>query len=178
MNERQQRLQARLLPEIAEFRASQQTLQLATLTAQGQPSVSYSPFIYQPDGYYILISDLAQHGENLKHNKQVCAMLIQDESEAKSPYARKRLSFDSEAVLVDRESEKYQLVIQALYDRFGDIIHNLSSLGDFHLYQLVPNQGRYVKGFGQAFDLSGHEMLDIVHVTKGHLNTWQSPQQD
>ncbi len=49
---KQERLQNRLGPEIKEFREACQTLQLATVDANGKPNVSYAPFALLDDGYY------------------------------------------------------------------------------------------------------------------------------
>jgi len=168
MIDKQQRLQNRLIPEIEAFRETAQSLQLATLS-DTQPHVSYSPFAYTEAGYFILISDIAQHGQNLKESNSVAAMMIDDESTSKSIHARRRLSFESKAQLIDKCSALGEQAIAALHTRFGDIITQLSALGDFNLYQLVPIKGRYVKGFGKAFDLSGADLLNITHLTKGHL---------
>lgn len=167
MIDKQQRLQDRLIPEIQDFRNQCQTLQLATLDGQ-LPCASYAPFAHTEAGYFILISDIAQHGQNLKTATAVSAMLIQDEASAKSLFARKRLSFNSNAQCIDKNSELGQQGIEALRERFGDMITQLSQLNDFNLYQLQPLQGRYVKGFGQAFDLMGEELNEIKHLTGGH----------
>ena len=53
--------------------------------------------------------------------------------------------------------------------RLGEMIENLSQLGDFRLYRLNPVIGRYVKGFGQAFDVTGEDLLSIVHLNEGHV---------
>lgn len=168
MMEKQQRLQGRLGPEISEFRQQCKTLQLATLS-NNIPHTSYTPFAHNDKGYYILVSDIAQHGKNLKAAKAVSIMMIEDESVAKSIYARRRLSFDTQARLVDKKSVEGGNAIVALRQRFGEIIDNLSQLGDFCLYQLIPEKGRYVKGFGQAFDITGNDQVDFVHLTSGHI---------
>lgn len=166
---KQERLQSRLGPEVQEFRDSRLTLQLATLNPYGKPQVSYTPFAFTQQGYYILISDIAEHGKNIKVNKGVSIMMVEDESEAKNVYARKRLTFDTVASLVDKTSTEGQQGIAALRDRFGEMADNLSKLGDFNLYRLTPNSGRYVKGFGQAFNVSGSDLVSFVHLTEGHI---------
>ncbi|MCK6264195.1 heme utilization protein HutZ [Vibrio sp. ZSDE26] len=168
MIDKQQRLQDRLGPEIQEFRDSCQTLQLATLN-EGIPHVSYAPFAHTSQGYFILISDIAQHGQNLKQSTSVSLMMIEDESQAKSIYARRRLSFDSQAACIDKQSEMGIEAIAALRSRFGEIIDNLSTLDDFNLYQLMPEKGRYVKGFGKAFNVSGNDLLSFLHLNEGHV---------
>lgn len=166
---RRERLQNRLEPEVQEFRDSRQTLQLATIGENGIPNATYAPFAFDRQGYYILVSDIAAHGKNLKTNRNVSILLVEDESEAKQIYARKRLTFDTQAELVEKHSEQWQQGVGALKQRFGEIIDNLSQLGDFNLYRLNPKSGRYVKGFGQAFEISGNDLLDFVHLTEGHV---------
>lgn len=166
---RRERLQNRLEPEVQAFRDSRKTLQLATISAEGIPNATYAPFAFDSQAYYILVSDIAAHGRNLKINRNVSILMIEDESECKQIYARKRLTFDTRAELVERNTEAWQQGVNALQTRFGDIIENLSKLGDFNLYRLVPESGRYVKGFGQAFEISGNDLLDFVHLTEGHV---------
>lgn len=168
MDDKQQRIQNRIGPEIQAFRDQCQTLQLATLN-NGIPHVSYAPFAHTEQGYYILVSDIAQHGQNLKTAKSVSIMMIEDEASAKVIYARRRLSFDTTATLIDKTSATGQQALVALTERFGEIIDNLSQLGDFNLYQLTPEQGRYVKGFGKAFNVSGDDLLSLIHLNEGHL---------
>nr|WP_086938056.1 heme utilization protein HutZ [Thaumasiovibrio occultus] len=169
MDVKQERLQSRLVPEMQEFRDKCQTLQLATIGKDGLPTASYAPFAFTEAGFFILISDIATHGQNLIHNKALSIMMIEDESSAKHIYARRRLSFETAATQVERDSARWVEGVEALQARFGEIIDNLSNLGDFRLYLLEPEKGRYVKGFGQAFDVSGFDMVDIIHLNEGHV---------
>ncbi|MCC4798639.1 heme utilization protein HutZ [Enterovibrio norvegicus] len=169
MIDKAERLQNRLGPEIQEFRDARKTLQLGTVDKDGKPHTSYAPFAFSEQGYYILVSDLATHGQNLKHSKAVSIMMIEDENEARSIFARRRLSFDTNAELIERESALWQQGIDVMQTRLGEMIDNLSQLGDFRLYRLNPEIGRYVKGFGQAFDVTGEDLLSIVHLNEGHV---------
>ncbi|KOO12305.1 HugZ protein, partial [Vibrio xuii] len=90
---RRERLQNRLEPEVQAFRDSRKTLQLATISAEGIPNATYAPFAFDSQAYYILVSDIAAHGRNLKTNRNVSILMIEDESECKQIYARKRLTF-------------------------------------------------------------------------------------
>lgn len=143
---------------------------MATVNAEGLPHVSYAPFAFDNAGYYILISDIATHGQNLKSNKNVSIMMVEDEGTAKNIHARKRLTFDTTAEYVEKDSDQGVAAIQAMGDRFGEIAHNLAKLGDFNLYRLTPSNGRYVKGFGQAFNVSGNDLVDFLHLDEGHVN--------
>ncbi|CAM4342043.1 heme utilization protein HutZ [Vibrio agarivorans] len=166
---KQERLQSRLVPEMQEFRDTCQTLQLATIDKEQRPTASYVPFAFTEAGFFILISDIAAHGQNLKANNNLSIMLIEDEAKAKHIFARRRLSFEAQAKQVERDTEMWAQGVDALQIKFGEIIENLSNLGDFRLYQIQPEKGRYVKGFGQAFDVNGFDMVDVVHLTEGHV---------
>lgn len=165
---KQQRLEGRLAPEIQEFRQQRMTLQLATVDTQGRPNVSYAPFVQNQQGFFILISHIARHARNLAVNPQVSIMLIEDESTAKQLFARKRLTFDAQASMIERQSALWQQVIEQMQQRFGDIIDNLSQLEDFSLFCLKPEHGLFVKGFGQAYQVSGDDLVDFVHLKEGH----------
>lgn len=165
---KQERLQGRLGPEIKEFRQERRTLQLATVDEEGCPNVSYAPFVQNQEGYFVLISDIARHARNLKANPQVSLMMIEDEESSKQLYARKRLTFDAQASVVERETELWTQVIGQMQERFGEIIDGLSQLQDFSLFNLKAENGLFVKGFGQAYQVSGDDLVDFVHLQEGH----------
>ncbi|WP_049537870.1 heme utilization protein HutZ [Vibrio harveyi] len=165
---KQERLQGRLGPEIKEFRQERRTIQLATVDAQGRPNVSYAPYVQNQEGYFVLISQIARHARNLLENPNVSLMMIEDEDSSKQLFARKRLTFDAVATVVERDSEMWQQVIGQMKDRFGEIIDGLSQLEDFVLFNLKAEQGLFVKGFGQAYQVSGDDLVDFVHLQEGH----------
>ncbi|MCR9924079.1 heme utilization protein HutZ [Vibrio alginolyticus] len=165
---KQERLQGRLGPEIKEFRQERRTLQLATVDAEGRPNVSYAPYIQNQEGYFVLISKIARHARNLLENPNVSLMMIEDEESSKQLFARKRLTFDAVANVVERDTEMWQQVVGQMKERFGEIIDGLSQLEDFVLFNLKPESGLFVKGFGQAYQVSGDDLVDFVHLQEGH----------
>lgn len=174
--EQEIRLREKLLPEIEAFKQQRKTLQLATIDASGQPNASYAPFALADDGFYILVSDLARHGHNLKASANVSVMLLEDETEAKTVFARKRLTFDVIAEAVPRGSTAFAKGVAVLSARFGEMSDNLAALTDFNLYKLAPQKGLYVKGFGQAFSLTGAELLDVDWKRDGHHGAAKVPE--
>ncbi|HAS6038684.1 TPA: heme utilization protein HutZ [Vibrio vulnificus] len=165
---KQERLQGRLEPEIKEFRQERQTLQLATVDADGRPNVSYAPFVQNQEGYFVLISKIARHARNLLENPQVSLMMIEDEEGAKQLFARKRLTFDAVASVIERDTQLWHQVITQMEERFGEIVSGLSQLEDFVLFNLKAERGLFVKGFGQAYQVSGNDLVDFVHLQEGH----------
>lgn len=165
---KQERLQGRLEPEIKAFRQHKKTIQLATVDENGRPNVSYAPFVQNQAGYFVLISQIARHARNLLVNPNVSLMMIEDEVDSKQLFARKRLTFDATATVVERNSEQWKQVIAQMEQRFGEIIDGLSQLEDFVLFKLKVEEGLFVKGFGQAYQVSGDDLVDFVHLQEGH----------
>jgi hypothetical protein len=95
-------------------------------------------------------------------------MMIEDEATSKTIYARKRLTFEANVVIVERETARWQEAVVGLKDRFGEIVDGLSGLEDFKMFRLEPTQGLFVKGFGKAFQVSSDDLVDFVHLTEGH----------
>lgn len=107
MSNRQEVLQNRLGPEIQEFKAKMKTLVLATVDKEGTPNVSYAPFVINNGEYQVLISTIARHARNLQEVPKVSLMLLEDESQSREIFARRRLTFDATARIVERHSEEW-----------------------------------------------------------------------
>jgi putative heme iron utilization protein len=83
-------------------------------------------------------------------------MFLADERESVNPFARKRVSYQCVATEVLREEEGASQILDAMTDKFGPTIVMLRQLPDFRLIELYPQEGLFVRGFGQAFPLASH----------------------
>jgi heme iron utilization protein len=138
-----------------ELLASQQTLLLSTASITGIPDISYAPFVRDEAGsFYVFISELAAHTDNLLTNPQVSVMFVRPESESNNLFARERAIFDCSVKEIERNDDCYSTQLKALQTKFGEIVGVLRSLSDFHLFALSPISGRYVAGFGQAYTIN------------------------
>lgn len=145
------------------------TAQLATVSPDGWPESSYAPFVRLDGVWYVYLSELAQHTRNLLENPRLSLMLIEAEDAAAHVFARKRTSLRMAVSEVPRETNEWLQVMDAFDSRFGDIMQVLRGLTDFHLFALRPQQGVFVRGFAQAFELGGGDMLVVRHVRdRGH----------
>ncbi|UEA15916.1 heme utilization protein HutZ [Pasteurella canis] len=167
---RQEVLQNRLGPEIQELKAQCKTIMLATVGEDGNPNVSYAPFAITNGEYQVFISTIARHARNLQEVPKVSLMLIEDESKSRQIFARRRLSFDAIVRIIERETDEWKESIAALKTRQGNLIDELSKMKDFHLFSFKPTQGLFVKGFGQAFQVSNDDLVSFVHLDEGHLD--------
>lgn len=141
-----------------------QSLILATLNANGSPLVSYSPFVVDDHKqFFIFTSGLAAHTANLRQNRTVSLMLIEDESAARQIFARQRLTFQCRVEPIARAAPEW-VAAQAMYQaRFGKMADLITGLPDFELFRLTPHAGQLVTGFGQAYDLTGDALDTLSH---------------
>lgn len=156
-----------------DFFQSRSTLMLSTVNSQGTLETSVAPFVTDNEGHlYLFVSELARHTQNIlewitvneaaslnpdsvKRPGLVSCLLVADEIETKQLFARERLTMQLELTEVLRASSRFEWVMTRFESKFGEIITLLKSLPDFHLIQLTPVTGGYVKGFGQAFTFKG-----------------------
>ncbi|HHW7567715.1 TPA: heme utilization protein HutZ [Mannheimia haemolytica] len=165
---RQEVLQNRLGPEIEELKQQIKTIMLATIDKDGVPNVSYAPFVINNGEYQVLITTIARHARNLQEVPKVSLMLIDDESKSREIFARRRLTFDATARMIDRNDEEWHASIAALKTRHGELVDDLSKMLDFKLFSFKPTEGLFVKGFGKAFEVSADDLINIVHLDQGH----------
>jgi len=152
---------ASILEEAEELISQFKTVQLATVNDQGNPEASYTPYIRDARRYYIFISGLASHTNNILAHPVLSLFFIQSEYEARNLFARRRLTLECTATSIPRDSEQWNPLLDKFRDTHGATVDVLRSLSDFQLFELKPTKGNYVKGFGQAFILEGEDLKEV-----------------
>ncbi len=144
---------------------SQQTLLLSTVSVQGQPESSYAPYVRDQQGnFYIFVSELAAHTKNMLNHQVASIMFIRSEHENPNLFARERVIFNCSVEEIEQENEYYAQQLSEMKEKFGGTVDLLASLSDFHLLALTPLNGRYIAGFGQAFNINiKHNVLEFKH---------------
>lgn len=137
---------------------------LATLEGDRTPSASYAPLVWLDGQSYLFLSDLAGHTRNLKSCPSLGLMLIEGEDASANAFARRRITLQGEARMVEREDPSFAPALAEFHRRFGQVMAVLESLPDFHLFRLQLQRGRYIRGFGQAFELSGEGLTQLAHI--------------
>lgn len=150
--------------EFQELLESLKTLQLATLDSDGQPQASYAPYVRFEQKYYLYLSELAKHTANLIANGSVGLLLIESEENCRNLFARRRIILQGEARTIGRDSPLFTQVIAEFKRQFGGIINVIEPLQDFHLFQVKAVSGRFVRGFAEAFEMSGPGLDVIEHI--------------
>lgn len=134
------------------FRDSFSSLQLATCSAEGIPHASYSPYIlYADDSFGIMTSRLARHTQHLLRESACSVLFIENEKDASSPFARRRLALRCSVKHHTRDSDQFLALAENLQNRFGAIAQQIAQLPDFEAFQLSPCDAEFVEGFGRAW---------------------------
>ena len=153
--------------EYEQFPQEFSSIIISTVNKDGIPNSSYSPFIMDQNyNIYIYVSGLATHTQNLQVNPLASVLFIDDESKTKEVFARKRLSFDCRVILIEKESEEWQKIVDQFHDKFGEIIEILRSLPDFRIFQLKPYSGRFVKGFGAVYPVNSDNIRQLLEFNQ------------
>jgi putative heme iron utilization protein len=71
------------------------------------------------------------------------------------------------ATEIHRKESLWPNGINALRTRHGALIDTLTTLSDFRLFLLAPSSGRYIVGFGQAYELKAQSLNAVDHQLQG-----------
>ena len=153
-----------ILEEVGQLVARRYTLEMATVSKSGTPHASYAPYICGDNfKLYVFISSLAMHTHNIAENNNVSVMIIEDETQ-NNLFVRERFTLHCKARFIERSTEEFKNYIDLYKNRFGAIVDTLVRLADFGMYELNPESGVYVKGFGQAYRIDGADMSVVEHI--------------
>lgn len=166
--------------DLEQFRDSFSSVCIASLSPENEVICSYSALLFDEHHdhkhFYIYVSEVAEHFKSLKaHPDNVEVMFLEDEASAKSPILRKRLRYRTKLHFIERGEE-----FDRVYDNFlakhgkGRGLETIRHMQDFHLIKLEFVKGRFVKGFGQAYDIDAHGHISYVGA-KGNPHTKGNP---
>ena len=144
------------------------TVILSTINKDGRVETSYSPYFFDGNDYYVLISDLAPHSQNMKTNPDISFIIIDDESKTKNIYARRRLTSQALAEIVDKKSPLFEDIIDKLAKRVSKMVYMLSEMNDFNLFKITPTSGRIVIGFGKTY-LIDYQNKMVIPVDEDYV---------
>lgn len=137
---------------------------LGTASVNGVPQASYAPCVMDESrNIYIFVSGLSAHTQNLTSTGQVSALFVKDEADTPQMFARQRLSYACTVKLLDREEDTWTAIAQKFLTRFGNIVEVMIGLPDFRIFQLTPQSGRFVIGFGAAYDVDPNDLSRLIH---------------
>ena len=147
-----------------------QTTTLGTLGANGYPFSSYAPFYYDGEITYVFLSNIATHAKNMQTTPKASSFFIEDESMTENMFKRKRISLQCDVELISREDDSFEAIMEGFVAKQGATLTMLMGMADFNLYALTPIYGEATFGFGEAYNIGGEKMNQLVPRTaqSGH----------
>ena len=151
--------------EYKKFITNFRSLELSTIGDKGRPESSYAPFVRdKKTNFYIFVSSLSSHTYNLLNHRRAGVMIIESEEKTKNIYSRKRVIFNCKVLTIKPNSKKWEEIMKKFDKSVGQLMEILRSLPDFKLVCLKPKSGRFIKGFGMAYEISGEKMDKLLHI--------------
>lgn len=134
-----------------QFLKSRKQVILSLIDEEGRPFTSYAPFVMKDGKFYIYISQIADHYNLMEKNEFADAFFIADEAETPNKFAAERARWLCTSANIGNEG--YEDIFALFNESFGEKMVDVLRGLDFSLFELTPIKGRYVVGFGLAFDL-------------------------
>ena len=146
------------------LRESTASVQLATLNPDNNPAASYAPCVWFDGDCYLYLSGLSSHSANLEGNPKISLLLLDEAAKAANAFARKRASLQGKAQIIKRDDAVFTRVMRMFHERFGKVMQIIEPLPDFRLFRVVATSGSFIRGFGQAYELSGAGLDQLLPV--------------
>ncbi len=149
------------------FRRECDAVMLATASPEGTPDASIAPCIVDSEGRcHILISQLARHTRHLLARPLASLMWIEDRAPGRNAFARRRLILQCTAEQIERDSENWGRILPQMQQQHGNTVELLASLPDFLLFRFDAIEGNYIRGFAQAYPVTGNDLQMAARRTR------------
>lgn len=160
--------ESRLTSELRRLLSTRRTAALGTLSADGRPYVSMTPYAIDTRQacLVILISGLAAHTRHIREHPQVSLLISDAEEQGQPVHALGRLTIEADAQLAEPGSDDAGALAQAYLKRFPEA-EQIGALPDFRYVTLAPRAIRQIAGFGAARDVSLEEFQRLLQRVGG-----------
>jgi heme iron utilization protein len=120
----------------------------------GEPNLAMVAYAFADDfsAFYIHVSRLGKHTTDMESDPRVSLLIIEADDRRPDPQTLARVSLRGAAEMVPRTDPGYPQVRKIYLERFPEA-EQFFSLGDFNLWRITLRGGRFLAGFGHAFNL-------------------------
>jgi putative heme iron utilization protein len=120
----------------------------------GEPNLAMVAYSFAEDfsAFYLHVSKLGKHTTDMENDPRVSLLITERDDRRPDPQTLARVSIRGIAEMLPRTDPGYAQLKKNYLERFPEA-EQLFSLGDFNLWKIMPKGGRFVAGFGRAFNL-------------------------
>lgn len=143
------------------FIRGRKSIVLSFVDSEGKPFSSAAAFVQVNGKFYVYVSRIAEHHQLLEQSEIVDVLCVADQVITQNHFATERARWQcTPKNLGDEGHEEVFAAFDAIHT--ANMMKLLRTL-DFSLFELTPVKGRYVVGFGKAFDINFAEDT-LTHV--------------
>ena len=137
---------------------------------EGEPNLAMVAYSFAEDfsAFYIHVSRLGKHTADMESDPRVSLLITETDDHRLDPQTLVRLSLRGIAEVLLRTDKGYSQVKKLYLERFPES-EQLFSLGDFNLWRITPKGGRFVAGFGRAFNLVPEALRKVSSINNDSL---------
>jgi putative heme iron utilization protein len=128
----------------------------------GEPNLTMVAYAFAEDfsAFYIHVSKLGKHTMDMQNDSRVSLLITETDDRRADPQTLARVSMRGTAEVVPHNHSNYAQVKNIYLERFPEA-ERLFSLGDFNIWKITPKGGRFVAGFGRAFNLVPEALIKV-----------------
>jgi heme iron utilization protein len=128
----------------------------------GEPNLAMVAYAFDGDfsAFYIHVSRLGKHTTDMENDPRVSLLIAEADDRRPDPQTLGRVSIRGVAEILPRTNPDYAQIKNIYLERFPEA-EQVFSLGDFNLWRIKPKGGRFVAGFGRAFNLSPETLVKV-----------------
>lgn len=155
---------------LQEFIDSFKSCVISTIDQNNNPFTSYAPFIKKDSKYFVYLSSMARHSQNLELNNKASIFFIEDEISCENIFGRKRVVLQCNSKKLLRDTQDFEELTNLFEKEHGSTMNMLKTMKDFSFYEFTAFEGEAIFGFGQAYDIGGENFDELLERTglKGH----------
>ena len=119
-----------------------------------EPNLAMVAYAFAEDfsAFYIHVSKLGKHTTDMENDPRVSLLITEVDDGRADPQTLARVSLRGIAEILPRTDPGYAQIKATYLARFPEA-EQFFHLGDFNLWKIKPKSGRFVAGFGRAFNL-------------------------
>jgi heme iron utilization protein len=129
---------------------------------EGEPNLAMVAYAFAQDfsAFYIYVSKLGKHTKDMENDPRISLLITETDDGRADPQTLARVSIRGIAEILPRTDPVYTQVKKIYLERFPEA-EQLFSLGDFNIWKITPKGGRFVSGFGRAFNLVPEALQNV-----------------
>lgn len=153
-----------VLVGLRDLLSSSRVLSLAVIV-EGEAEAALLPFVARDDfaAVFVQASGLARHSRGLTADTHVGVLVHAPDMPDSDPMQLRRLTAQALVSILQRGTTAFTAAADRFVDRFPAARTTLA-LEDFNLYELALGRGRYVEGFGRAFNVGPHTFAELARL--------------